>query len=120
MHFIKASSALSTSICTTIAQEWLKQLDAAFASGTPSQVTALFLEECHWRDLLSLSWDFRTLSGRRNVEKYLSQKKGTDQSWISNLKFSGEAQHETISDTLSWIVVLFQYVLSLAYPTCHL
>lgn len=112
MHFPKASSALSTSVCTTIARGWLKQLDAAFASGVPSQVTALFLEECHWRDLLSLSWDFRTLSGRRDVEKYLSQEKGKDHSWISNLKLSGEAQHDTVSDTLSWIVVFFQYVLS--------
>ena len=43
---------------------------------TQSDVQLLFLDEGHWRDLVCLSWDFRTLSGVERITSFLNEKNG--------------------------------------------
>lgn len=47
--------------------EWLARLDAALAARDRAALEALFLEDCHWRDLVAFSWSFRQASGRGPV-----------------------------------------------------
>jgi hypothetical protein len=47
-----------------VVKEWVDRFNAALAAGDPQQFAALFCDDSYWRDLLALTWDFRTFAGR--------------------------------------------------------
>jgi thioredoxin reductase len=47
----------------TIAQTWLDRLAAAAAEPEAADPTALFLDECYWRDAVALTWTLETMAG---------------------------------------------------------
>src|ERR1700722_12448015 len=47
-----------------VVKEWVDRFNAALAAGDPQHFAALFCEESYWRDLLALTWDIRTFTGR--------------------------------------------------------
>lgn len=49
------------------ARRWLEAFEAALASGEAARIGALFEEDCHWRDILALTWDFSSARGRSDV-----------------------------------------------------
>lgn len=48
-------------------QEWLDSFEEALATGNQQALEQLWLDDCHWRDVLGLHWDIDTISGRVNV-----------------------------------------------------
>ena len=46
---------------------WLAAFGRGLNQRDPAALAALFLADCHWRDLLALTWDVQTLSGRESV-----------------------------------------------------
>ncbi|MCJ1282467.1 hypothetical protein MMC26_001790 [Xylographa opegraphella] len=56
---------------------WLSLSNDHLQSGA-SDLSKVFLSESYWRDLLCLTWDFHTLSGRENISSILkAQSKGS-------------------------------------------
>ncbi|KZV81957.1 FAD/NAD(P)-binding domain-containing protein [Exidia glandulosa HHB12029] len=55
----------------TVATRWLQDLSVACAKDDASAFQALLLPDGVYRDLLCLSWDFRSLSGREAVDRFL-------------------------------------------------
>jgi cation diffusion facilitator CzcD-associated flavoprotein CzcO len=51
----------------TIAADWLARFNAALKGDNPADLGSLFCTDSHWRDLLGLSWKFRTISGRETM-----------------------------------------------------
>ena len=47
--------------------QWLQAFDLALAQLNPVGVRNLWLEDCHWRDVLGMHWDIDTLSGKDKV-----------------------------------------------------
>ena len=47
--------------------EWLCQFERALTDQDWTAVESLFLEDCHWRDLLAYTWHITTHSGREDV-----------------------------------------------------
>lgn len=47
-----------------IASSWLRSLSSALVAPTLDGLSACFAPDSHWRDLLALSWDLRTVSGQ--------------------------------------------------------
>ncbi len=45
----------------------LAALDSALSKGDVEAAVALFQDECYWRDLVSFTWDIRTLEGKAAV-----------------------------------------------------
>jgi hypothetical protein len=43
---------------------WLLNLQSTVASGDVSHLSDLFLDDSWWRDVLSLSWHFKSLHGK--------------------------------------------------------
>jgi hypothetical protein len=54
-----------TTDIVTVAQDWLTQFEQALAG--PESLAALFHPDSHWRDVLALTWDLRTVSGRNAI-----------------------------------------------------
>ncbi len=51
---------------------WLNDFDAALKSGDVGAVTALFDDDCYWRDLVSFTWNIKTLEGKAQIADMLS------------------------------------------------
>jgi len=46
---------------------WLNAFDRAMSSGRAANLRALFVEDCHWRDLFILTWNITPRDGRDEV-----------------------------------------------------
>ena len=53
------------------AAAWLEAFDGALAQADASAAAALFVPEGHWRDLVALTWNIETHSGRQAIEAML-------------------------------------------------
>ncbi|MEQ3642815.1 MAG: NAD(P)/FAD-dependent oxidoreductase [Paracoccus sp. (in: a-proteobacteria)] len=58
------------------AQAVLDDLDQALESGDIDRAKALFATDCHWRDLVSFTWNIRTLEGPDQVADMLRAQLG--------------------------------------------
>ncbi len=50
-----------------IVEDWLDRFNAALADPGPASLSALFVEDSHWREVLALSWELKTVSGREAI-----------------------------------------------------
>lgn len=62
---------MSTSAASKTVTRWLSRLSTALDTG-PSAAADLFVEDCYWRDLLSFTWNIKTLEGRSQIADMLS------------------------------------------------
>ena len=46
---------------------WLLLFEQALSSASSETLRGLFHEDCHWRDLLAVTWEVKTVSGLRNI-----------------------------------------------------
>ncbi|KAG1820078.1 FAD/NAD(P)-binding domain-containing protein [Suillus variegatus] len=56
-----------------ISADWLRSLEVASSTGDSKSFVSHFLSDGWFRDLLCLSWDFRTLSGSEKIHGFLSE-----------------------------------------------
>lgn len=56
----------------TRVQDWLTQLETALQAGDARAAASLFGEESYWRDLVSFTWNIRTVEGRTEVAEMLA------------------------------------------------
>jgi len=56
-----------TETLDTIANRWLAKLEQALARGDEAALAGLFRADSHWRDVLALTWNIQTVSGRDAV-----------------------------------------------------
>jgi len=47
--------------------EWLADLGQAMAAPASADWSALFVEDCYWRDLVALTWSIETMEGRAAI-----------------------------------------------------
>ncbi|KAL7571042.1 hypothetical protein ACA910_003759 [Epithemia clementina (nom. ined.)] len=50
---------------------WLTRFDKALSSGNVAAATAMFQPEGFWRDLVSFTWNIKTMEGRAQIEQML-------------------------------------------------
>ena len=48
-------------------EDWLGRFNAALSDPKPAALAALFVEDSHWREVLALSWELKTVSGRESI-----------------------------------------------------
>ena len=52
-----------------LAVKWAEKFNTAILKEDPENLSPLFIDQCHWRDLLALTWRIETCSGRRSVQE---------------------------------------------------
>jgi len=52
--------------------EWLSRLDAALHRNDWQAAADLFCDECYWRDLVSFTWNIKTLEGKNEIQAMLA------------------------------------------------
>ena len=71
-HTHDAQSSLPSSDLSprSIVEDWLSAFKPLL-DGEDALITKLFLEESYWRDLLCMTWDFRTLQGPERISEFI-------------------------------------------------
>ncbi len=57
---------------TARAEAILAKLDAALAAGDIETAVGMFADECYWRDLVTFTWNIKTMEGRAQVRDMLT------------------------------------------------
>lgn len=69
----KLQGNVSQLYARSITERWLRDFEDALKSNDRDKLGKVFVEDAWIRDLLALSWDFRTLRSRDNVLDYLQE-----------------------------------------------
>ncbi|MEP6526901.1 MAG: NAD(P)/FAD-dependent oxidoreductase [Nocardioidaceae bacterium] len=79
---------------------WLSEFETALAEGDIDAAASMFLPESFWRDLVSFTWNIKTVEGREGVKEML----GETLEQVKPHSFSpSETPTETDGVTESWI-----------------
>ena len=68
---LPATETVATNVAT-----WLAQFETALAEANDLQIKTLFHPDSHWRDVLALTWQIRTVNGRDAILKELKAHAG--------------------------------------------
>ena len=58
---------------SAVVETWLADFEHALAAPGDADFRTLFLTDCHWRDVLALTWTIQTFDGRDAVVSALEQ-----------------------------------------------
>ncbi len=61
----------STEVHARIAESWLSAFSEALKARDYDRVMGMMHSDCYWRDLLTFSWDFKTLHGIKPIQVWL-------------------------------------------------
>lgn len=61
-----------TDTVATIAENWLAQFEGALAAPDQARLKTLFHADSHWRDVLALTWHFKTINGLDAISRELA------------------------------------------------
>ncbi|KAJ7930009.1 hypothetical protein B0H13DRAFT_2228389 [Mycena leptocephala] len=90
-----------------IATEWFKLFCSAVESGNVEAIVALFAEGALWRDILALTWDFRTFQGP-TLQKFLADRLAEAEMSTFKLKDEYLDLKRPYPD-LAWIEAMFTF-----------
>lgn len=102
---------------TKIAGEWLEKLQTAVSPSAEGNIDTdkileLFQPDASWRDILSLTWDFRTFSGAAKIKTFLQDRIANpslrDKTRLNNLKLESADLRKPWED-IEWIEALFTF-----------
>ena len=82
---------------SAIAVDWLSALQNLLG-GDHALISKLFLEESYWRDLLCMTWDFRTLQGSEQISRFIQGSPEDNRSTIISLDDSSAHKLPQASD----------------------
>ena len=69
----------------------------------------LFVQDAFWRDILSLTWDFRTFSGLPTIAKFLNDRLGLTKPRAFQLREDGYLKLQRPALDLAWINFFFDF-----------
>jgi putative flavoprotein involved in K+ transport len=83
-------------------QAFLDTFGAALEAGRIDEATGMFAEDCYWRDLVTFTWNIKTVEGREEVRDMLQSQ--LSQTRPTNWKVApGEDASEADGITEAWI-----------------
>ena len=100
-----------------IAEEWLAAFDEALACEKYERVAALMHADGYWRDLLTFSWDFRTMHGTAEVRAWLSNTFAA--SPAHGFRLEGEPTVATLGEREQTLEFFFTFETALALGRGH-
>lgn len=93
---------------THIATEWFTSFASVVEKGDADGVADLFLDHSAWRDILSLTWDFRTFAGKEKIKTFLKDRLSTAKPHNFKLDVDSVGLQTPCPD-LAWIQAFFSF-----------
>ena len=91
---------------TEIAQEWFSRLAPLVQSGDAAEIVDLLVEDSFWRDVLAITWDFRTFRGPASIKEFLEQRLKVAN--LTNLNFDNAIVVQ-LPPAIGWIQGIFTF-----------
>ncbi|KAG1861489.1 hypothetical protein C8R48DRAFT_711748 [Suillus tomentosus] len=95
-----------------VATEWLNAFSAAITQSDTAAVVDLFLEDGFWKDVIALTWDFRTFEGRKDIKKLLDARlvaTGLNELRLLQSEPLNEPVLQTVYPDLVWLRFCFGF-----------
>jgi hypothetical protein len=92
----------------TIAQAWFDTFTNHVQSGDVDGILGQLVDDAFWRDILSLTWDFRTFYGNERIQKFLTDRLAISKLSTLQLDASSAAVQQPYPDVL-WIQAFFTF-----------
>ncbi|KAE9404770.1 FAD/NAD(P)-binding domain-containing protein [Gymnopus androsaceus JB14] len=99
---------------TYIASKWLFALSTAVTACDASNCAALFVEHSFWRDLLALTWDFRTFGGSTKIQRMLEDCLAVVQMTAMKMDEASATLQRPYPD-IAWVSATFTFETKLGY-----
>ncbi|KAJ7676551.1 hypothetical protein DFH06DRAFT_1168458 [Mycena polygramma] len=91
-----------------VASAWMDSFTTLIAAGDVPGIMVLFIEDSHWRDMLALTWDFRSFHGAPAIQKFLSDRLVSSK--LANLRVKEELTSlQRPYPDLAWISIVFDF-----------
>ncbi|KAF7378296.1 Flavin-containing monooxygenase [Mycena sanguinolenta] len=91
-----------------VAAAWMGSFASLVEAGDVDGIAGLFIEESHWRDMLALTWDFRTFHGVSDIQRFLSDRLAVSK--LANLRIKeGSPIFLRPYPDLAWINIMFDF-----------
>ena len=91
------------------AKTWFDAFSTHLSSGDAQSASQLFVQDAFWRDLLSLTWDFRTFSGLPAITKFLNDRLGSTKPHALKLREDAYFGLQRPAPDLAWINFFFDF-----------
>ena len=91
-----------------IAEHWLLKLQRLVHDGTFEGLSHLFIEDCWWRDIVGITWDFTSRHGGKAIRDLL-ENQATPAHGISLIKEGGLKPILVQAGPLNWIHAGFSF-----------
>ena len=91
-----------------VAQAWFDSFAHHVQRGDVDGILAQLVDEAFWRDILSLTWDFRTFYGNERIQKFLTDRLSISKLSALQLDASSAAVQQPYPDVL-WIQAFFTF-----------
>ena len=92
-----------------VATEWFSLFSAATSSRDVQAVASLFVLDAFWRDILALTWDFRSFSGLPAIVQLLSDRLGTVHPTGFVLRDDASLGLQKPFEDIAWISLMFDF-----------
>ncbi|PPQ75986.1 hypothetical protein CVT24_006551, partial [Panaeolus cyanescens] len=103
---------LTPTLVNTIASTWLSKFSKALSDRDAGAVVGLIMHEGWWRDMLALTWDFRTFQGQQKIKKFLDDRIATGVVKVGDVRLDeegGGARLERPADDIVWITLFIKF-----------
>ena len=91
---------------TGTAHQWFSQFAPLAQSGDTAGIVDLLVDDSFWRDVLAITWDYRTFRGPANIKVFLNHRLNTAK--LSNLKL-GQPSLVQFPPAIGWIQGIFTF-----------
>ncbi len=91
-----------------VAQTWFDAFANHIQAGYVDGILGQFVDDAFWRDLLSLTWDFRTFYGNEHIRKFLKDRLAVSKLSALQLDASSAAVQTPYPDIV-WIQAFFTF-----------
>ena len=91
---------------TGIANEWFSQFAPLVQSGDTARIVDLLVDDPFWRDVLAITWDYRTFRGPESIKSFLDQRLNVAK--LSNLKLE-KSSLVKFPPAIGWIQGIFAF-----------
>jgi hypothetical protein len=72
-------------------------------------LSSLFVTNAFWRDILALTWDFRTFSGLPAITRFLSDRLTSAHATAFKLRDDASLKLQRLFSDLAWISIMFDF-----------
>ncbi|KAL0567620.1 hypothetical protein V5O48_014372 [Marasmius crinis-equi] len=92
-----------------IARDWFSAFTKHVTSNNVDGIADLFAAESYWRDMLALTWDFRTFIGRDKITQFLQDRLDISQLSAFKLREDGSTMLSQPGPDLAWVQFMFDF-----------